>query len=184
MESRSWVSKATSPPNLGHTNGLLPKKGRAAQANRLECVTCLGPIHSPRQQRFHHRVTPYTPGSKGESLPPLEFCKSCLLHSLVFLLESLSPRPLLCAHAPPPPRPFQGILCSECLHSGASFRVLSPLEEPWGAHGLCLVLEDAENLSAAGLPARRTDSRPESRCSGFLAALSTLRTQIHLFMFF
>lgn len=86
--------------------------------------------------------------------------------------------------SPAPPGPFQGILCLECLHSGASFRVLSPLEDSWGAHGLCLVLEDAENLSAAGLPARRTDSRPESRCSGFLAALSTLRTQIHLFMFF
>lgn len=83
-----------------------------------------------------------------------------------------------------PPGPSQGLLCSECLHSGASFRVLNPLEDPWGSHGLCLVSEDAENLSAAGLPARRPDSRPESRCSGFLAALSTLRTQIHLFMFF
>lgn len=70
------------------------------------------------------------------------------------------------------------------MHSGASFRVLSPLEDPWGSHGLCLVSGDAEKLSAAGLPGAETCLRPESRCSGFLAALSTLRTQIHLFMFF
>lgn len=85
---------------------------------------------------------------------------------------------------PAPPAPSQGIICSECLHSGASFPVLSPLEDPWGAHGLCLVSEDAENRAAADLPARRPDSRPESSCSGFFAALSILRTQIHLFMFF
>lgn len=78
LESRSWVSKATMPPNMGHTNGLLPKKGHAAQANRLlkqtdwnAYVTWLRPVHSPRQQRFHHHVTPYTLGSKGELPPPL-----------------------------------------------------------------------------------------------------------------
>lgn len=172
------------PPNIGHTNGLLPKKGRAAQANRLESVTWLGHVHSPRQPRSHHHLTPYTLGSKGESPPPLGVLQIMFAAFPGVSFGEPVPRPLLCAHTPSPPSPFPGNNLLGMLALRGLLRVLSPREDPWGAHGLCLVSEDAENRAAAGLPARRPDSRPESSCSGFFAALSILRTQIHLFMFF